>query len=61
VKELQLELIFPLADGLVLKDDDSDQFCALERAMEPTAPVEAVNEDRRGFLSCARWPAGTLK
>src|SRR5271170_4978975 len=42
-------------------DDDSDQFCAVERAMEPAAPVEAVNEHRRGFLSCVRCPAGDIE
>jgi len=61
VKELKLELIFLLADRLVLQDDDSDQFCALESAMEQSAPVEAVKEDRRGFLSCARWPARDIE
>ena len=60
MKDLKLELIFLFADRLVVQDDDSDQFCALERAMEPSAPVEAVKEDRRGFLSFARWPAGDI-
>jgi len=58
VKELELELILVLADALVIEDDDSDQFSALECTVEPSAPVEAVTQDRRGFLCFARWPTG---
>jgi len=56
VKEGELELILVLADALVIEDDDSDQFSALECTVEPSAPVEAVKQDRRGFLCLARWP-----
>jgi hypothetical protein len=60
VKKLELELIFVLADKPAFQDDGSDQFCVLECAMEPSAPIEAVKQDRRVFLSFARRPAGDI-
>jgi hypothetical protein len=60
VKKLELELIFVLADKIVIQDDGSDQFCVLECAMEPSAAVEAVKQDRRVFLGFAGRPAADI-
>ena len=61
MKELELELIFALADKLALQHGHSNEFRVVECAMEPSASVEAVKQDRRVFLSFARWQPRTSK
>jgi len=60
MKELELELIFVPADTRAFQDDYSNEFSVVERTMEPSSPVEAVQQDRRIFLCFARRPAGDI-
>ena len=52
-----MELIFVLADKLAFQNDCSNESYLVECTVEPSAPVVAVEQDRRVFLCFARWPA----
>ena len=46
MKELELELIFALADTLAFQHGRSNEFRVIECAMEPSASVEAVKQEQ---------------
>src|SRR5580692_7891961 len=60
VQELELESISVLADTLVVEDDHSNDRVALEQTMEPSAAIEAFEQDRRIFLRLARRPSARV-
>ena len=61
MQELELKLVFRIADKPAIQNGYSDEPLVVESSVQPSAPVEAVQENGCIFFRLARRPSWNLE